>query len=732
MNPAFADRAELLFREHERQIYRDTDRLFAGILAFQWLVGIGTAVWVSPRTWYGTVSKVHLHVWEAIFLGGVITLVPALLAWKRPGEKITRYWAASAQMLFGALLIHLTGGRIETHFHVFGSLAIVAFYRDWKVLVPATVIVALDHWLRGMYWPQSVYGVVVYEPWRWLEHAMWVVIEDAFLIASCVRSKHEMREIAERSAQLEKSNQMIESQVARRTAELQKSRADLVTKTELLYNVLSTIPHCVFWKDTDLVYRGCNENFANFAGFEKPSDVIGKTDDQLFGKELAEVYNKTDREILASKRSMLNMEEEYKKDGRQAIILLKSNVALRDPGGSVIGVLGVFSDISDRKRIEAKLSQVQKMDTIGTLAAGIAHDLNNQLTPIAGYTDLLIQQLRSDHPSYPLLAEMEQATHRCRDVVQKLMNFSRNSTLERTTVSLAGMLDQLKGLLSKVLPATIHVDVSHDPDLWSVRGNETELHTVFMNLATNARDAMPSGGQLKIKAANVVVSSPAFKNADETGEYVCIKVRDSGSGIAEEIRTKIFEPFFTTKPKGKGVGLGLSMVFKILQEHQGWIDVNSDKTGTEFNIYLPADHQAVRTGPRPAPDTALPIGHETILFADDDEPLRNLGKLFLEKLGYKVLLAQDGEEAVRVYNERHREIDAVVLDMTMPKMTGRQVLEYILGVNPSAKVLLASGYTAEGSAKELIEAGAKDYLAKPYTIAPLSHRLRKMLDLGKP
>ena len=201
-----AAEAEVLFRAHQQQIYRRTDRLFAHLMAAQWAAGIVFAVWVSPRAWAGSTSDIHVHVWAAVLLGGAISAFPALLAVFRPGYASTRYVIATAQMLMSALLIHLTGGRIETHFHVFGSLAFLAFYRDWRVLVPATVVVALDHFLRGIFWPQSVYGVLVASEWRWLEHAAWVVFEDIVLVMSCVRGTQELRQIAERTSILKEAN----------------------------------------------------------------------------------------------------------------------------------------------------------------------------------------------------------------------------------------------------------------------------------------------------------------------------------------------------------------------------------------------------------------------------------------------------------------------------------------------------------------------------------------------
>jgi two-component system, sensor histidine kinase and response regulator len=227
LNEAVARRAGRLFSDHQQSIYRRTDHLFAGLMLCQWLAAIAVAWWITPRTWAGQYSQVHLHVWVAILLGGAITVFPVALAWFRAGEVGTRYTIAAAQMLMSALLIHLSGGRIETHFHIFGSLAFLAFYRDWRVFIPATLVVAADHFVRGVYWPQSVFGVLTASPWRWVEHAGWVIFIDIFLIRSCLQSVREMKDIAQQRAQLEASNEIIEGKVLERTAELRASEEEL-------------------------------------------------------------------------------------------------------------------------------------------------------------------------------------------------------------------------------------------------------------------------------------------------------------------------------------------------------------------------------------------------------------------------------------------------------------------------------------------------------------------------
>jgi signal transduction histidine kinase len=238
---AWNSRAQTLFRAHQQRIYRQTDRVFAGLMVVQWLAGIAAALWISPTAWAGSTGSLHPHVWAAVLLGGAISSLPVALALWRPGATTTRHAIAVGQMLTGALLIHLTGGRIETHFHVFGSLAFLAFYRDWRVLITASAVVAADHYLRGAFWPQSVFGVLAAGAWRWLEHAGWVVFEDAFLIFSCVKSRSEMRQIAERQAELEAVNAGIEQQVDRRTAELRERTQALAESEGRLRQLAETV-----------------------------------------------------------------------------------------------------------------------------------------------------------------------------------------------------------------------------------------------------------------------------------------------------------------------------------------------------------------------------------------------------------------------------------------------------------------------------------------------------------
>jgi signal transduction histidine kinase len=228
LRPQIDARADQLLIEYQKSQWKQTDHLFAILLVLQWFACVAVAVWISPRAWEGLESHIHPHIWAAVFLGGLIAACPIALVIARPGEAITRYVIAAAQMMHSALLIHLSGGRIETHFHVFGSLAFLSFYRDWRVLIPATVVVALDHAVRGIFWPESVFGIVAASHWRWMEHAGWVVFEDIILVWACVRSAKELATLATRQAELESTNQLVEAEVARQTARLESVSQELV------------------------------------------------------------------------------------------------------------------------------------------------------------------------------------------------------------------------------------------------------------------------------------------------------------------------------------------------------------------------------------------------------------------------------------------------------------------------------------------------------------------------
>jgi PAS domain S-box-containing protein len=371
---ATTQRVSEIFDEHQRLVHRRTDHMFAGLMALQWLAGVAAALWVSPKAWEGTASHTHPHVWAALFLGGAISTLPLILAVTRPGQITTRYTVAVGQMLMGALLIHLTGGRIETHFHVFGSLAFLSFYRDWRVLVPATVVVAADHFLRGVFWPQSVYGVLAASEWRWLEHAGWVIFEVTFLFIAIRHSVGEMWDIAERTSEIESLNEGLEAHVANRTAQLvaanhelerevaerKLAEAELAEQRSFLRQVIDLNPNFVFAKDGEGRFTLVNQAIADAYG-TSVEGLLGKTDaDFNPNKEEVECFRRDDLEVINTLKEKFIPEEVITDAGGKVRWLQTIKRPIVSPDGAANQVLGIATDITARKQAESAMRRSEE------------------------------------------------------------------------------------------------------------------------------------------------------------------------------------------------------------------------------------------------------------------------------------------------------------------------------------------------------------------------------------
>ncbi|HEX5735265.1 MAG TPA: PAS domain S-box protein [Blastocatellia bacterium] len=371
---ATGGRVAEIFNEHQQLVHRRTDRMFAGLMALQWLGGVAAALWVSPKAWAGASSQTHPHVWAALLLGSVISSLPIILAVTRPGHVTTRYTVAVGQMLMGALLIHLTGGRIETHFHVFGSLAFLSCYRDWRVLIPATIVVAADHFLRGVFWPQSVYGVLAASEWRWLEHAGWVLFEDTVLFIAIRHSIGEMWGIAERTAEIESLNEGLEAHVANRTAQLvaanrelerevaerKLAEAELAEQRSFLRQVIDLNPSFVFAKDAEGRFTLVNRAIAEAYG-TSVEGLLGKTDaDFNSNREEVEWFRRDDLEVINTLKEKF-IPEEVITDARGQVRWLQTiKRPILSPDGTANQVLGIATDITARKQAERALRQSEE------------------------------------------------------------------------------------------------------------------------------------------------------------------------------------------------------------------------------------------------------------------------------------------------------------------------------------------------------------------------------------
>jgi len=326
------ERATELFRQHQNEIYRQTDKLFARLMLFQWAAGITIALAISPYTWNGRESQVHVHVWAAVFVGGLITLFPVWMTRMWPGAAVTRHVIAVAQMLMSALLISLTGGRIETHFHVFGSLVILSFYRDWRVLIPATIVVALDHFLRGIYWPYSVYGVLTASPWRSIEHASWVVFEDVFLVISCLRSIREMRSIAVRTAELEASEQSFRE-------------------------IFEEAPIGMAVVDLDERFQQTNTTLCQMVGYSEDELKTRTPLDITYPEDIANSRHLA--QAMLTQQDRHRMEKRYVRKNGEVIWAMRTGCVIRDQDGKPRHFLIMVEDISERKRAEEALCENQ-------------------------------------------------------------------------------------------------------------------------------------------------------------------------------------------------------------------------------------------------------------------------------------------------------------------------------------------------------------------------------------
>jgi PAS domain S-box-containing protein len=745
---ATSTRVAELFNEQRQNIIQHTDRLFSWLMICQWFFAVGLALWISPRTWSGVDSRIHPHVWLAIFLGGIITSVPVFLARTQPGKTLTRHVVAVGQMLMSGLLIHLTGGRIETHFHVFGSLAILAFYRDWRVLISASLVVYVDHIVRGIFWPESVYGVLYASIWRSFEHAGWVLFEDIFLIISIRTSLSEMHIMAERQAKLETLKDGIEQTVAERTAELtneitERAKADeaLRESQALYYSLIEQLPAGIFRKDGAGRYVLVNSWFCHLRG-KTQAEMLKKTPIELVPLETKAnnviqllTQGENHHQQIMRTGQPIEVDEQYPgADGTTRYLrVIKS--PLFGPDGSVVGSQGILMDITEVKRAqealhrsEEQLRQVQKMEAVGQLAGGVAHDFNNLLTVINGYCAMALQKKEEVMPVRRNIEEIQKASERASALTSQLLAFSRKQVLQPRVLQLNDVVRGMEKMFRRLIGEDVELSTAFEPALGNIKADPGQIEQVIMNMAVNARDAMPRGGKLTISTSNTTIDQQTkFRNRTlKVGEYVMLAISDNGMGMTDEVKKHLFEPFFTTKGVGKGTGLGLATCYGIICQSGGDIRVYSEpNSGTTFKIYLP------RTDAVPEPvatldSETLAAGTESVLVVEDDTSVRELASLILRKCGYQVQESSNAFEALRLI--KRARYDLVITDVIMPQMSGKELHDEIKSQLPQTKVLLMSGYTDDALAHHGVLDEGLSFLEKPFSPAKLARKVREVLD----
>jgi len=466
--------------------------------------------------------------------------------------------------------------------------------------------------------------------------------------------------------------------------------------------------------------------------------VYGYSAEEAIGKNLADLIIPKDTrsafEELLTMGSRVRKSGEYAppgefttvhKDGRTVPVYSSHTAIYLESKEPLLFCLDV--DLSEHKRLESQFLQSQKMESIGVLAGGIAHDFNNLLMGIQGYVSLMLGGLTADHPHFQRLRNIEGLIESGSNLTGQLLGFARGGKYEIKPTDLNMLITKSADMFGRTRQEiTIHKKLS--PDLLPVEVDQGQIEQVLLNLYLNAWQAMPTGGELSLETRNVVFDKAgAHMCPMAPGRYVCATISDTGMGMDAKTKERIFEPFFTTKELGRGTGLGLAMVYGIIKNHNGHIDVISEPgQGTRFVLYFPASEKDI-TEQKPAVP-AIIKGTETILLVDDEPSVLEVSKAILESLGYTVYAVRNGEEAISLYKEKKDTVDLVVLDMIMPGLSGSETFDRIRELNPTARVILSSGYSLNDQAKQIMERGCRGFVQKPFGLTVISQKIREVLE----
>jgi signal transduction histidine kinase/DNA-binding response OmpR family regulator len=737
------ERAEALFQIQWRRLTSYTDHMFAGLICFQWLASVAAAVWVSPRTWSGNTSSLHPHVAFAILLGGALAGLPCFLAWKYPGETLTRHAIAAAQLLFSGLLIHLTGGRLETHFHIFGSLAFLAFYRDWRVLVTATIVTALDHFLRGIFIPFSMYGVMMAPLWRIFEHAGWVIFSDVFLIYVCRRSLAEMRQNAFREAELQVTTETLRHQYA--ATNILEESASL---NEAMSRIIAELPQIAPWvvleywsvdRSADVLRCGVSWQ----ADLERSATYIAETRARTFlsGEGLpGQAWMSQEVNWLADAAtdpSFLRRELAdqtalhgaiaipiFQEGQVVAVVVLLARRALDFQASLWASKVEVGRKIGEfilRKEFERELLAAKDAAEAGARAkseflATMSHEIRTPMNGVLGMTGLLL-----DTPLDPEQEQMARTVQSSGEslltIINDILDFSKieagKMRIEPVPFNLQVAVSQAVDLLDfKVREKGLDLEVIYPADCPKLfLGDQGRIRQVLLNLVGNAVKFTSHG--------RVTVRLEALRNTVQ-GAIVKISVEDSGIGIAADKLPSLFDRFSqgdasTTRRFG-GTGLGLAISKRLVELMGGEIGVSSTPgKGSTFWLTLP-----LKPGFQNASGSrkAIDLTGVRVLVVDDMPVNLQISAGLLQRWGCRTQTASSGAEALQILRQAHQEGDAfraVLLDWRMPEMDG-------LGVGRCIKsdsslrhtiVLMTTASPEPGDSRSCHDAGLEDYLLRP-------------------
>jgi PAS domain S-box-containing protein len=463
--------------------------------------------------------------------------------------------------------------------------------------------------------------------------------------------------------------------------------------------------------------------------------IYGWTSDEAIGKVASKLlFTNSEKYDLAHQCIMETggwSGEHYqiRKDGTQVIVASRWTL-LSDQDGVPQCMLVINSDITEQKKMESQFLRAQRLESIGTLASGVAHDLNNILGPILLSVPLLRDDL-SPEVRETILCDLESSAQRGSEIVRQVLTFARGAEGDRVLVQPAHLIKEVAHFAHESFPKSIQIRTTYPQEPWSIEADPTQLHQVLMNLCLNARDAMPDGGELEISVENTLVDEPfaATMPGANAGPHLLIEVSDNGIGIPRSIIARIFDPFFTTKGIGQGTGLGLSTCIGIVNNHGGFMNVFSEEgIGTTFKVYLPA---AERVAAEAAEDPAAvirPGQGELLLLVDDERSIRNTASAILQKHGYQVIVAADGFEAITLFAARTREVDAVITDITMPLMDGITLIRTLRNIDPGVTILASTGQNDDKRKRELSDLSVAVCLSKPYSKRNLLTAVGNLLD----